>query len=233
MADCDTLFLGGTIKGAAEVAREMGANLPDNWVPDYYRRMHLHPAKGVSVGLGHSGSPETVWKKQGIPHCIVSNGPPEKMQITLGQHGLWDRFQGRIFSAHTHGTAKPDPELLWIAARQFNVAPANCIVVDDSPSGCTGAANAGMPCIGFAERSNPEKLAATGATVIRSMAEIAAASGADLVGFFKRPVRRQSENFHPVRRDCHRMLKLRCQRFVPRYRCPVIRQNFGFRPAPD
>ena len=171
MADTDRLFVGGTIRGAADIARSMGADLPDDWVPDYYRRVHAHLANGVPL---ISGVLEVLNKVEdlNIPHCIVSNGPVEKMQITLGQNGLWDRFQGRIFSAHTYGTAKPDPELLWIAARQFSVAPADCIVIDDSLSGCQGAANAGMPCIGFAEHSDPEKLAATGATVVRSMEEL-------------------------------------------------------------
>ncbi len=171
MADCKNLFVGGTIKGAADVARKMGADLPDNWVENYYRCVHVLLGKGVPLIAGISDILDRIENRK-IPHCVVSNGPVEKMKITLGQHGLWDRLEGRIFSAHTHGTAKPDPELLWIAARHFAVAPANCIVVDDSVSGCTGAANAGMPCIGYAERSNPEKLAATGATVIRTMAEL-------------------------------------------------------------
>ncbi len=171
MADTDRLFVGGTMKGAADIARSMGADLPDDWVADYYRRVHAHLRKGVPLIAGVLDVLIRV-EFLCIPHCVVSNGPVEKMQITLGLNGLWDRFEKRIFSAHTFGTAKPDPELLWIAARQFNVAPADCIVIDDSPSGCQGAANAGMPCIGFAEHSDPEKLAATGATVIRSMAEL-------------------------------------------------------------
>ncbi len=171
MADCDALFVGGTIAGAAKVARSMGATLPDDWVEDYYRRVHAHLGTGVPLVLGVMGILDRV-EALNIPHCIVSNGPVEKMKITLGPHGLWNRFEGRVFSAHTYGTAKPDPELLWVAARHFGVDPADCTVIDDSPSGCKGAANAGMKCIGYAERSNPEKLAATGATVVRSMAEI-------------------------------------------------------------
>ncbi len=171
MADCDALFVGGTMKGAAIVARQMGADLPDNWVDDFYPRFYTHLKKGVPLVNGIFDVLDLVNKAK-IPHCVVSNGSEEKMRITLGQNGLWDRFQGAIFSAHTYGTAKPDPELLLIAARQFDVAPADCIVIDDSPSGCKGAANAGMRCIGFAERSDGEKLAVTGAPVIKSIAEL-------------------------------------------------------------
>ena len=171
MADCDHLFVGGTIKGAAEVARKMGADLADDWVENYYLRVHKHLEMGVPLVSGFLDVLAKV-EESGIPHCIVSNGPVEKMRITLGQNGLWDRFQNRTFSAHTYGTAKPDPELFHIAARQFNVAPKDCVAIDDSPSGCTGAANASIPCIGYAERTNSERLATTGAKIIRSMAEL-------------------------------------------------------------
>jgi HAD superfamily hydrolase (TIGR01509 family) len=171
MADCDRLFVGGTMQGASEVARSMGADLPDDWVDDYYRRVYAHLGKGVPLVKGVRDVLVRIDARQ-IQHCVVSNGSEEKMRITLGQNGLWDRFQGAMFSAHAHGTAKPDPELLLIASRQFSVAPQDCVVIDDSPSGCQGAANAGMPCIGFAEHTDPGRLSATGATVIRSMAEL-------------------------------------------------------------
>ncbi len=170
-ADCDDLFVGGTMVGAARIARSMGADLPENWVDDYYRRIYAHLKSGVPLVDGVLEILNQI-RALAIPYCVVSNGSEEKMQITLGQNGLWDRFQGAVFSAHTHGTAKPDPELLFIAARQFGIDPADCVVIDDSPSGCTGAANARMRCIGFAERTDPEKLTATGATVVRSMAEL-------------------------------------------------------------
>ena len=171
MAEADSLFVGGTIKGAAVVARSMGANLPDDWVEDYYSRVHAHLKNGVPLIEGVVNILERL-AALNIAHCVVSNGPIEKMRITLGQNNLWDRLDGRIFSAHTYNTAKPDPELLLIAARAFGVDPKDCIAIDDSSSGCMAAAHAGMRCIGFAERSDSENLAATGATVIRSMAEL-------------------------------------------------------------
>lgn len=171
LADADCLFVGGTIKGAAVVARSMGADLPVDWVEDYYRRVHAHLKNGVPLVQGVIEILDRL-TAQNIAHCVVSNGPVEKMRITLGQNNLWDRFEGRTFSAHTYDTAKPDPELMWIAARAFGVDPNDCIAIDDSPSGCTAAAKADIRCVGYAERSDSQKLAATGATVIRSMTEL-------------------------------------------------------------
>ncbi len=171
MKDCDRLFVGGTMAGAGDIARSMGAALPEDWVDDYYARVYAHLENGVPLVAGIGDILARVDALQ-IPHCVVSNGSETKMRITLGQNGLWERFQGAMFSAHRYKTAKPDPELLLVAARQFGVDPAECVVIDDSPSGCRGAANAGMRCIGFAARSDGENLAATGATVIHSMSEL-------------------------------------------------------------
>ncbi len=44
-----------------------------------------------------------------------------------------------------HG--KPDPEIYLLVARQLNVAPRECLVVEDSPVGVRAAASAGMDVI--------------------------------------------------------------------------------------
>lgn len=176
LTDCERLFVGKTTELEAEIARDMGAKLPGDWVDTYEKRVNEHLKQGVPLVRGVLDVLNQL-TSLGIAHCIVSNGSEDKMQITLTPNGLWDRFQGAIFSAYTHGVAKPDPELLFIAARQFGVDPANCLMVDDSATGCQAAANAGMPCVGYAERSDPETLSETGATVIRSMAELPAILG--------------------------------------------------------
>ncbi len=176
LPECERLFVGGTLRGAAETARVMGADLPPGWVDDFYTRVYAHLEKGVPLVPGVADVLSAV-ERAGIAHCVVSNGSETKMRITLGQNGLWDKFRDAQFSAHRYKTAKPDPELFLIAARRFGVLPADCIVIDDSPSGCQGAANAGMRCIGYAQRTDPIKLAKTGATVIRSMVELPALIG--------------------------------------------------------
>lgn len=80
----------------------------------------------------------------GIPYCIASNGPQEKMVLTLGISGLTDYFTKHVFSAYEVGHWKPDPELFLHAAREMNVAPADCAVVEDSLSGIAAGLAAGM-----------------------------------------------------------------------------------------
>ena len=53
----------------------------------------------------------------------ASNGAIEKMQHTLGPHGLFDRFaDGRMFSGHTSGAPKPQPGMLQMAMEQAQAA---------------------------------------------------------------------------------------------------------------
>jgi len=42
---------------------------------------------------------------------------------------------------------KPDPELFLLAARRLEIAPARCIVFEDSPNGMRAALAAGMRCV--------------------------------------------------------------------------------------
>ena len=44
-----------------------------------------------------------------------------------------------------HG--KPDPEIYQLVARELAVSPAECLVIEDSPSGIKAALAAGMWCI--------------------------------------------------------------------------------------
>jgi len=172
LAECEGLFVGGTLRSVAEVAREMGARLPTGWADDLYARIYSHLENRVPLVAGVADVLRLL-DRGGIAHCVVSNGSEEKMRITLGQNGLWERFSGVMFSAHRYNSTKPDPGLMLIAAAHFGIAPQDCLAIDDSPSGCIAAARAGMPCIGFAERTDPARLEGTGAMIARSMAEVA------------------------------------------------------------
>lgn len=85
------------------------------------------------------------------PHCIASNSSMERLNITLKRTGLYERFAPHIFSAPEVGTkkSKPEPDVFLYAAQQFNVAPRDVIVVEDSVHGVQAARSAGMRVIGF------------------------------------------------------------------------------------
>ncbi len=90
-----------------------------------------------------------------LPRCIVSNGPLDKIRQTLHVSGLAPHFGDRLFSAYEVGSWKPDPGLFLHAARALGVAPARCVVVEDSASGIEAASRAGMRALWFTPHGTP------------------------------------------------------------------------------
>ena len=78
-----------------------------------------------------------------LPCCVASSGPHHKMAVTLRTTGLWDRFEGRIFSATEVEHGKPAPDLFLHAAARMGFDPAHTAVVEDSLPGIQAAVAAG------------------------------------------------------------------------------------------
>ncbi|MGH1367916.1 MAG: HAD family hydrolase [Maritimibacter sp.] len=164
-------FVGGTIHIVFEKSRAMGADLPDGWVDHFYEKLYARLAKGTALFPGVEALLDALdWA--GIKYAVGSNGTQRKMRTTLGQHlSVWDRLQGNLFSGQELGCPKPDPALYLTAAKSLGVAPENCVVVDDSATGCQGGLNAKMRTIGFASGKR-EGLDALGIEVARDMSEL-------------------------------------------------------------
>tara|TARA_R110002110_G_scaffold114251_10_gene283369 strand:+ start:2834 stop:3481 length:648 start_codon:yes stop_codon:yes gene_type:complete len=176
-ADADKLFIGGTIRGLFTQARDLGADLPDDWVDDFYDRLYQRLASGVGLIAGVADLLDRL-DAAGPRYAVGSNGTGTKMAITLGQHPeLLARLQPHLYSGQDLGCPKPDPGLWLHAARALNLAPEHCVVVDDSATGCLGAANAGIRCFGLAEHDDGTRLAAKGAEVIHRLADLPARLG--------------------------------------------------------
>ncbi len=90
----------------------------------------------------------------------MSNGPLAKIRQTLRVSGLAPYFGEQLFSAYEVGSWKPDPGLFLHAARALGVAPARCVVVDDSAAGVEAARRAGMRALWFTPRATPREVPA-------------------------------------------------------------------------
>jgi HAD superfamily hydrolase (TIGR01509 family) len=171
-AEMERIFIGGTIAGVHAKARSLGAALPDGWVAGFYERLYARLAEGTPLVPGVLDLLDAL-DAAGIPYAVGSNGSDRKMQVTLGQHpGLLDRFRDRLFSGQTLGAPKPAPDLYLHAARALGQPPAACAVIEDSPTGVRAASAAGIRCFGYAPHGDGAALAAEGATVFQSMADL-------------------------------------------------------------
>ena len=171
-AEMERIFIGGTIAGVHAKARSLGARLPDGWVAGFYERLYARLAEGTPLVPGVLDLLDAL-DAAGIHYAVGSNGSDRKMQVTLGQHpGLLDRFRDRLFSGQTLGAPKPAPDLYLYAARALGQPPSACAVIEDSPTGVRAASAAGIRCFGYAPHGDGAALAAEGATVFQSMADL-------------------------------------------------------------
>jgi HAD superfamily hydrolase (TIGR01509 family) len=153
------LFVGGTIDGAAQKARKLGADLPQNWVAYIYEQMFERLAEEVEV-VPYAADLVDDLIAAGIKCAVGSNGPVRKMEITLGRTGLYDKFAPHIYSKEHVSHPKPAPDIYLYAAAKLGIAPTDCTVIEDSASGARAAKAAGMRCIGYVAEGQGDSLAA-------------------------------------------------------------------------
>jgi HAD superfamily hydrolase (TIGR01509 family) len=122
-----------------EVEEYLGRSVRSDWegYAHLYRdalAAELQPVDGIVDALDRIDT----------PNCVASSGTPESIEIKLQLTGLWERFEGRIFSAADVEHGKPAPDLFLHAADRMGAEPAACVVVEDSPFGVQAAHAAGM-----------------------------------------------------------------------------------------
>lgn len=139
-------FLGRTLKTvSAALAADHGVTMDATALDDMRHRLYaryksaLRPMPGIA----------TVLNALDIPACVASSSVYERIEISLKLTGLYERFAPNIYSATMVKRGKPAPDLFLFAAEKMGVAPADCVVIEDSPAGVMAAQAAGMAVIAF------------------------------------------------------------------------------------
>lgn len=163
------IFRGRSMDAVLEIAAErLGGPLPFDLSARYYETIkevferELMPVPGVIDALDRID----------LPNCVASNGPLHKMEVTLRITGMWERFEGRIFSVDEVAAGKPAPDLFLHAARKMGFDPSTTAVVEDSSLGVEAARAAGMRVFAYASHTTPEELAAAGGHPFTDMADL-------------------------------------------------------------
>ncbi|WHY86543.1 HAD family phosphatase [Neobacillus novalis] len=112
---------------------------------DIIKRDGLRPIPGVLDLIMHL-------HKQGVPLAIASSSPLEDIYYTVEIFQLNNTFQVLVTGQDCENS-KPFPDVFLKAAKELDVKPANCLVIEDSQNGTLAAKAAGMTCIGY---NNPE-----------------------------------------------------------------------------
>jgi HAD superfamily hydrolase (TIGR01509 family) len=152
----------------------MGRSIPDHVGQRYadllleHLRRDLKPVAGVKAAIAALD----------YPRCVASSSSLDRIRLSLDATGLTLLFGSNIFSATQVAHGKPAPDLYLFAAKMMAVAPADCVVIEDSALGAGAGRAAGMKVIGFTGGAHTsidarQRLAAAGAcAVISSMAEL-------------------------------------------------------------
>jgi len=146
-------FLGKSLASVCAILREdYGADIQDSALERMRGRLNaairaeLRPIPGIAETLG----------KLARPVCVASSSQVERIRLSLEVTGLSRFFGEEIFSATMVARGKPAPDLFLHAARQMQVEPARCMVIEDSPAGVTAAREAGMGVLGFTGGSHAQ-----------------------------------------------------------------------------
>ncbi len=103
----------------------------------YYQKM-LHEVLPIEPVL------EIAKRMQGVaPMAIASGGYRQLVEGTLDALGIMDMFDA-IVCAEDYENGKPAPDPFLVAAKRIGIAPEDCLVFEDSPTGIEAAKAAGM-----------------------------------------------------------------------------------------
>jgi HAD superfamily hydrolase (TIGR01509 family) len=81
-----------------------------------------------------------------VPFAVVSGSARESVTASLDALNLLDRFD-TLVCAGDYLRGKPDPEPFLVAAARLGVAPADCLVFEDTDMGIQAATAAGMASV--------------------------------------------------------------------------------------
>jgi HAD superfamily hydrolase (TIGR01509 family) len=169
------LFLGKTVDGVLDaIAVRTGQRPSSAWVYNWaFATAHafvreLKAVEGLGVAV------ETL-RRRGHRMAVASQSPLARVQLSLQVAGLAGQFGEHIYVTSMVARPKPAPDIYLLAAGKLGAAPADCVVIEDSPAGAASARAAGMRVIGYAPGATAAAMQANGIQVIRSMHELIAA----------------------------------------------------------
>lgn len=128
-----------------ESLARLGAPLPDG----FGERCHARYRAAIDARLTEVPGALAAIAVLDHPKAVASSSEEPMLEKKLRRAGLWDHFAPHVYSADHVAHAKPAPDLFLHAAAQLGLAPADCLVLEDSANGVQAARAAGMRVWGF------------------------------------------------------------------------------------
>ncbi len=143
-------FLGWADEGDGERIRTLG-DRKESLYREILRAEGIEPLPGVAALLEDL-------RQHGVPCAIGTSTPRENVECVLEITGLGGFFRD-IAASEDVSRGKPDPEVFLKAAAKLDVAPRNCVVIEDAHVGIRAAKAAGMKAVAVTTTHPAESLA--------------------------------------------------------------------------
>ncbi len=166
------LFLGKTVDGVFELIGARAGRPPKpsfvyNWAFATARTFvrELQAVSGVRAVIEEL-------RARGHSLAVASQSPLARVNLSLETTGLAGLFGEHVYVTSMVARPKPAPDIYLLAASKLGAAPADCLVIEDSPAGVAAALGCGMRAIGYDPGGNSQPMRGSGGIVIRSMNEL-------------------------------------------------------------
>jgi beta-phosphoglucomutase len=149
----------------AQLSREQIDALADR-KEIYFRELlkgHLHALPGALELMQAA-------RAAGLKQSLASSAPRANIEVISDELGL-HRWLDAFVSGDRLPRGKPAPDIFLLAAERLDVAPAQCVVIEDAPAGVAAASAAGMRCLAVTN-SHPAAALAGADRIVDSLAGV-------------------------------------------------------------
>ena len=129
----------------ADSRARLGRPLRENFFEEMSRARHAAFEGRLAEVPGAAAAVARVQVAKAVASSSRTVLLEEKLRVT----GLWNLFAPHVYSTELVQRGKPAPDLFLYAAKQIDVRPPRCLVIEDSLNGVRAGVAAGMTVWGF------------------------------------------------------------------------------------
>jgi HAD superfamily hydrolase (TIGR01509 family) len=128
------------------IEEKLGAPLPDDFRSMHRQNAQAHFSRGFAPVRGAA---DFLRGTTQFRRAIASSSNADYIRWALDSFGLNHHFADQIHSADGMDRGKPYPDIYLQAAAALGIQPADCLAIEDSPTGARAAVAAGMTVVGL------------------------------------------------------------------------------------
>jgi HAD superfamily hydrolase (TIGR01509 family) len=148
--ECMRIFVGKAVKDErARIEQHTGKPFSEDWLAEFRERRNRGLMERVQPIRNAVETVAQLHERHQGRVAVASGADRPKVELQLRKTGLMRFFEGRVFSGHDLPRSKPAPDVYLAAAAALGIAPARCMVVEDTVTGVAAGVAAGATVFGY------------------------------------------------------------------------------------